>query len=341
MDKNKLFILVLPIFYFLTIGFTQDYVVQKNDTLWSISKKIGIEKEIIAKINNVSENRLKVGQKLSIPDRIVQYTVKNRDYLNKIAHEYNSKVEFIILYNNLANENIYPGMKLKIPVIKKNIVVQKDEKKELKDYNKSTLYEVKKGDTLTSISKEFNTSINSILEYNQKKNNNLFIGEKLNILTDKVEVEKKKSVQNKNNIEPNQKPTDKISLEDGFCFPVNRQLIKYISRTSRGITIFLISPTDVISINSGIVEYTGRMKGYNNVVIVKYGSDQRAVYGFLDQIKVTRGCIVTNKQVIGNLKHISFLGQIELYFEMRNGKEAIDIFEIYPFIKKEDYLAKK
>ena len=47
------------------------------------------------------------------------------------------------------------------------------------DYNEDTKYIVKKGDTLYSIAKKFNTNVNSIIEKNNLKSNALSIGQEL------------------------------------------------------------------------------------------------------------------------------------------------------------------
>ncbi len=336
----RLFIIwILPVYIY-----SNDYIIQKNDTISSISKRFNQKPELITKLNNIKDNKLLAGSRIYIPHEIINYTVKEGDNLSKIAREHSTKIELIILASELKNSNIYPGKNIRIPINNKEnyieTAVQNEKKNEVKSISGSFYYIVKKGETLTSISKKFNTTIPVILSCNPGINQGVNTGEKLKIPVMKPI---------KENWSPEKKTISKVkinygnlpALESGFSFPVNKELIKYISQTSRGVTIFLDQQTPVKSVNNGLVEYAGKMKGYNNVVIVKYGNEQRAIYGYLSQIEVSIGSIVSNRQVLGNVNRASFLGQIELYFEMRNGINTRDILELYPFLKSNDYLVKK
>ena len=325
------------------------YIVQKSDTLWSISKHFGLKPDIILSVNDIPDNRVKEGQRLNIPDKIKTYTVEKGDNLTKIARENDSKPEYIIKLNNLGKKKIYPGLVLKLPVlssiqnpvkVKKEAGIKESRHNLKEEYNSNgtfVRYKVEKGDTLSSIARKFNVKNNLILEWNHKTNESVFTGEKLKILSETQELKKEDNVKR---YAKTNKEILKIDMEAGYSFPVNRDLIDYVSQTSRGVNIFLDKQTVIRSINNGIVEYAGKMNGYNNVVIVKYGEEQRAVYGFLHQTAVIQGSVVTNKQIIGDVNRTSFLGQIELYFEMRKGKETLDILHLFPFLKNESYLVK-
>ena len=69
--KNILFLSIL----FLTVcfSFAGTHAVEKGETYYSISRKYGISVEQLCAVNNLTVNDvLKVGQKLSIPEKNVQ-----------------------------------------------------------------------------------------------------------------------------------------------------------------------------------------------------------------------------------------------------------------------------
>jgi LysM repeat protein len=327
MRKIKLF---LSIFYFLHLFqniFPIEHIVQKGETVWSISKNYHIKTDDILKINEMIENNLLSGQKLKIPDSIMDYPVKRGQNLTKVAEENSSEVQIIIIYNNLATEMIREGQVLKIPVFKNpSMNLEKSKEKPLVKDKDIFVYKIKKGDTLGSICKYYQVSVEVVMKYNKKKNSQIFAGEKLMI------PRREQSIQ---------------ALEQDFVvyenrnFPIEKNNIQSVHISGRGVAVYLFTPCVVQSIKSGVVEYIGELKSYKNVAIVRYQGEERAIYGFLNRIAVKQGDKIKQGQPIGYADKISFLGHVELYFELRRGKKNLDILDIYPFLKSPQYLAKK
>ena len=73
-------------------------------------------------------------------------------------------------YNHLSNPNqIYPNQIIKIPQTKNNS-------------NPSNYYIIKKGDALSKIAKENNTTVENLVKINNIKNPNLiYVGQKIRI----------------------------------------------------------------------------------------------------------------------------------------------------------------
>ena len=69
----------------------KNYTVQKGDTLYGISKQFDVPVETIKRVNNLSNDRISVGQQLQIPTTTTTttYTVVKGDTLYKIANQYN------------------------------------------------------------------------------------------------------------------------------------------------------------------------------------------------------------------------------------------------------------
>lgn len=152
------------------------YVVQKGDSLWSISSKLGVSVSDIKKINNLSSNNLSIGQVLIIPSKKSDdeesnaeenvYVVKKGDSLWLIAKNYNTSVDEIKRLNNLSSNTLSIGQGLKIP----NAITSNE-----------ITYTVKKGDSLWLIANRYDTTVNAIKDKNGLTSNNLSIGQILKI----------------------------------------------------------------------------------------------------------------------------------------------------------------
>lgn len=143
------------------------YIVQKGDTLWSIASKNGISVNKLKEINNLSNNLIKVGQKLLINSDTgntnnIIYTVVKGDNLWDIANKYKTTVSKIKDINNLDTNLLQIGQKLIIPIS-----------------SSGKEYIVQKGDTLYSISRKYGTTVTDLINLNNLKTTTLTIGQKL------------------------------------------------------------------------------------------------------------------------------------------------------------------
>lgn len=95
------------------------YIVQKGDSLYSISRKFGITIDALKNNNNIVDNTLIVGQVLSIPTQNENtsnlYVVKRGDNLWSIAQKYGVTVNAIRILNNLTSDVLKIGQTLIIP----------------------------------------------------------------------------------------------------------------------------------------------------------------------------------------------------------------------------------
>ena len=160
----------------------QTYTVKPGDTLYGISNQYGVSVTDLAELNGIKGSNLAVGTVLKIPtssgvnpNNMFMYTVKSGDTLYKIATKYNTTPQKIIDLNYLPNTNIVPGQVLRIPE-----TYTKEEDMYLPNY---TNYIVKKGDTLYSIAKANNISVDTLIKDNSITNNSINIGQILKIRT--------------------------------------------------------------------------------------------------------------------------------------------------------------
>ena len=152
------------------------YVVKKGDTLYSISKKLNISIDTLKALNKLNTNEIYVGQQLILSndknsEEYDVYTVKKGDSLWSISQKYNISVKELIELNNLNNLTLQINQKLKVP---KTIIIDPEE-------NDTEIYIVEKNDTLWSISRKFNISVNELKELNNLTSNLLSIGQELKI----------------------------------------------------------------------------------------------------------------------------------------------------------------
>ena len=142
------------------------YKVLSGDTLWSIAKKFDTTVNEIKRLNNLSNNLLKVGTNLIVPNSNNNtdddtYTVVKGDTLYSIARKNNISIDRIRELNNLTSDVLRIGQVLKL----KESAINK--------------YIVKLGDTLYSIANTFNTTVDTIKRLNNLTSNLLSIGQEL------------------------------------------------------------------------------------------------------------------------------------------------------------------
>ena len=104
-------------------------MIQKGDTLYSISKKYNVSVDTIIKDNSLTSSKLSIGQNLKIrTDEVLEcygtdyipktnditYIVKKGDSLYQIAKKYNTSVDTIKKKNNLSSNTLSIGQKLLI-----------------------------------------------------------------------------------------------------------------------------------------------------------------------------------------------------------------------------------
>ena len=158
----------------------ETYTVKPGDTLYGISNQYGVSVTELAELNGIKGSNLTIGMVLKIPtseginpNNMFMYTVKKGDTLYSVAKKYNTTSQKIIDLNYLKNTNITPGQILRIPE-----TYTKEEEMYLPNY---TNYIVKKGDTLYSIAKDNNISVDTIISDNSLTSNTLNIGQILKI----------------------------------------------------------------------------------------------------------------------------------------------------------------
>ena len=153
------------------------YVVKSGDSLWSIANRYGITVDQLKSANGLTSNLLQVGQVLTIPKQSTEspsesnniYIVKAGDSLWSIANRYGTTVAILKQLNGLSSDNLSIGQKLYLP--NQGSVEKPD----------NVTYVVKSGDSLYTIARKYNTTVNDLMTLNNLKTSLLSIGQILKI----------------------------------------------------------------------------------------------------------------------------------------------------------------
>jgi len=185
---------------------TTTHVVIAGENLESISKMYHIAIGELKKMNFLSGNSIKTGQELKVNQttevpvtetekpvntiKTLTHKVKSGESLFTISKKYKVTVEELKNINNLTGSNIHPGQDIKISLAKESGVEESVMTKHV-ETSKSITHKVTKGESLFTISKEYNVSIDALKEMNNMTDNKIHFGQELIILQTGNETEKK------------------------------------------------------------------------------------------------------------------------------------------------------
>ncbi len=164
------------------------YTIQKGDTLYSVAQKHGLTVAELQEMNNgLSPQNLAIGQSILVKAhenyiasnskeaprqnlaKKKTYTVKQGATLYSIAKSHGLSVAELQTHNKNLSTSISIGQTITIPS-KTQLAAAKP-----------IVHIVKKGDTLYSISKNYNVTVDAIVAYNNLAGNSLSIGQKVKI----------------------------------------------------------------------------------------------------------------------------------------------------------------
>ena len=211
---------------------TEDfYIVKKGDTLYKIANDYNITVQALKDINNLVTDTIEVGQKLFLKSEQTTpktYIVKKGDTLYSIATAFNTTPNKIKQENNIQGNTIYIGQELKLPspiLPPTSPPITEDPGNEI-----YTIYTVKIGDSLWSISREYNISVQELIDINDLLTTTIKVGDQLKVpaeLNEEIYVVKPGdtlwSIAKKNNITVDDSK-NKNNLSSNFLC-INQQLI--------------------------------------------------------------------------------------------------------------------
>ena len=140
-----------------------NYIVQLGDDIDTIAKSFGISSSEIIKDNDLSSDKLFIGQSLKINNtNIKSYITKENDTIYSISSKFKIPVSYLLEYNDIYDLFLEP-----------NQVVRFDSY----DFDKFITYTVSSGDTLFSVAKKYNIDIQILKRDNHMVDNSLMLGQ--------------------------------------------------------------------------------------------------------------------------------------------------------------------
>jgi len=187
------------------------YIAKKNDNLKTISEMFGVRTSDIRNWNDIpfgeeiketdsvdiwlSKTDIAIykknndARKLETTNNtstlnnktVINHKIMEGETLTAIAKKYNVTVNSIKQQNNLINNNISVGQTLTINSEYKPSTSTDSSPKQTNKQKDFSTYIVKKGDTLYTIAKTYGVKVDDVKNWNNLRNNNLKVGQKLKI----------------------------------------------------------------------------------------------------------------------------------------------------------------
>ena len=349
------FIIILSLFGLL--GFTANpkyitksdkyHIVKKGDTLYSIGKKYGLSVENLKRINNLTSDRILVGQKIHFVEKKTsqQYYVTKREIpesghhlvqkgetLYRISKMYDLSLIELMEFNQLSSYTIKAGEKIWLKSVQnKTVITEKTINYEIiekkpKPKEKPKYHIVKKGENLYRIGSEYNLSIYELKQYNNLSSNTIFVGQKLSLGPTDNYSEKY--------IKPKTKITQKDVSKYNLLWPCKGSITSQFGlrdgKPHKGIDIACPTGTRINAVLDGEVAYTGWQRGYGNVIILKHDYGLMTVYAHNDENLVAKGDKVSKGEKVGTVGNTGNTTGSHIHFEVRLEGRAMDPEKFLP-----------
>jgi len=225
------------------------------------------------------------------------------DNLWSISQRYDVKMSTIITTNNLKEiSRLSVGQKLKLPIT--NMDIAKAEGYSQDAAAEEIIYYVKKGESLWSISRDYNVKLEAIIAANSITDaSKISAGQQLripNVLGARLSVN--------NFIWP---------VRGRISSPYGMRVISGRKDFHAGIDICGPTGTNILAAESGRISYAGYMRGYGNVIILSHERGYSTVYGHNSVNLVKKGQYVKKGSIIGKVGRTGNASGPHLHFEIR------------------------
>lgn len=241
------------------------HIVEKGDTLYSLSKKYGVSVDDLRSANAISGSDLYAGQKLIIPakknDKRVtyeSYTVKAGDTLYSIAKRSEITVDELRRLNSLdASAVLKIGQNLKVPA--------------------QSGAAAQSGSAVQNAGSSSSGLALSVPDTSSSARDNLSL-----IGSDK-----------------DPRAYSKKNGDTSLVWPVKASEVVYVAGKISGVALTGAKNEHVTAIRSGTVMFSGIYRGFGQVVFVQSANGLIYVYTGLDTLAVTKGQKVNYGQQLG------------------------------------------
>jgi len=248
-------------------------------------------------------------------EKPIIYTVTDGDTIASIAAQFNISTNTILWANGLSGRDVIRvGDHLTIlPTT-------------------GILHTVAGGDTVSGLSEKYDTDAADIIAYNNLDSEaSLSIGQKL-IIPDGVlpSAVSAPSISSETRLADEPAPPPAAAKSAGLIWPtITRHISQYFRWGHTGIDIDNRSRPPVYAAASGTVEFTGRLGGYGNLIIINHGNGLTTHYAHLDNFYVSNGQTVSQGAAIGKMGSTGRSTGPHLHFEVRQHGRPINPLSMY------------
>ena len=179
-----------------TTAFADSYTVQQGDTLTQIAKKFNTTVSNLKQWNGLKSDQINVKQTLTVSKsasvevkstkQTSTYTVVPGDTLMKIANKYEVSLAELMTWNQLKSSLIRSGQVLKVsgsgsiepkPVVASSTTIASTQQ----DQKNTSVYSIKRGDTLSKIAAQFGTTVSQLKALNNLSSDIIYAGSTLKV----------------------------------------------------------------------------------------------------------------------------------------------------------------
>ena len=242
----------------------------------------------------------------------ISHIVEKGDTLYSLSKKYGVSVDALRSANAISGSDLYAGQKLIIPAKKADIRVTYE------------IYTVKAGDTLYSIAKRSEITVDELRRLNSLDSSAVLkIGQNLKVPAQAAPAQSGSAVQNAGSSssglalsvpDTSSSARDNLSLigsdkdprayskkngDTSLVWPVKASEVVYVAGKISGVALTGAKNEHVTAIRSGTVMFSGIYRGFGQVVFVQSANGLIYVYTGLDTLAVTKGQKVNYGQQLG------------------------------------------
>lgn len=332
------------------------HIVKRGENLSKISKKYSISVNDLKIYNSLASDKIFVGQKIYLIPNLKSknefvtrrkkpkssfHIVKKGETIYRISKMYDLDIMDIMDFNNLESFEIHSGQKIFLVAkaetsIKKTKPQKQPTTKTIPTQKPSVenFHIVKKSETLYGISKKYSMTVDNLKSINNLSSNNLEIGQKLRLkkgskLNNSTKKIVKTSIKKKKDVLKKQASVvaSKVLRNDLFLPLKGKVLSEFGLRNNRphkGIDIGAPSGEPIHAVLRGKVVFSGKQRGYGNVIVLEHADFVMTVYAHNEVNLVRLGDNVNKGQPISTVGKTGNATAPHLHFEYRKKGKAIN-----------------